>query len=145
MNDSSFLQVTIDFSLSHLLFPYIIQWVMAVLAILIAIVHGPDVVRSLQGRVAAQMPSRDGFDTRRLFGTLALLVLYFLSMDRVGQLFPNTGMGFLLTSIPFMFALSLLYVHDLDRRKLALIAANAVVSPLVAWFVLARLFFITLP
>lgn len=135
--------VAIDFDQSHLFFPGIIQWVLLILAVAIALVHGREFARNIRG--ASLLPDRDSFDVVRVFGTLGLVVLYFVSMNWVGQLFPNTGMGFLLMSIPFMIALSLLYVHDLDRKKLLVIVANAVLSPLVAWYVLAQLFFITLP
>ncbi|KEA64436.1 hypothetical protein ADIMK_1340 [Marinobacterium lacunae] len=66
-------------------------------------------------------------------------------MDAVGQLFPNTGMGFLLTSILFMLLLSLLYVHSLTRRVLLGIGLNSIIAPLVAWYVLGQLFAISLP
>jgi hypothetical protein len=49
------------------------------------------------------------------------------------------------TSIVFIFVLSLLYVHRVDRRKMLVLSLNAVISPSVAWFVLAHLFNITLP
>lgn len=81
----------------------------------------------------------------RLPGTLVLTVAYFLLMDYVGAFFPNMGFGFLFVSIPFIFCLSMLYVHDLDRKKLIAIVLNAIIAPSVAWLLLAKLFNITLP
>jgi hypothetical protein len=63
----------------------------------------------------------------------------------VGRIFPNTGLGFLFVSIPFIFVLSLLYAHRVDRRKLVAISLNALIAPGVAWYVLAKLFNISLP
>ena len=48
-------------------------------------------------------------------------------------------------SIPYMAALSLLYLHERDRTHLIRMGLNAVIAPVVAWFVLAKLFAITLP
>ncbi|KEA63950.1 hypothetical protein ADIMK_1878 [Marinobacterium lacunae] len=76
---------------------------------------------------------------------MVLVIVYFWSMDAVGQFFPNTGMGFLLTSIPFMLLLSLLYVHSLTRRVLLGIGLNSIIAPLAAWYVLGQLFAISLP
>ena len=44
-----------------------------------------------------------------------------------------------------MFLLSLLYLHQRDPYHLVLTAVNTVAAPLIAWYVLAKLFFITLP
>ena len=39
----------------------------------------------------------------RFFGTIAITVAYFLLMVPVGNLWPNTGLGFLICSIPYVF------------------------------------------
>jgi hypothetical protein len=36
-------------------------------------------------------------------------------------------------------------VHNLDRKKLLLIGMNSIVSPCIAWYVLAEMFNISLP
>ena len=84
-------------------------------------------------------------DKRRLFGALALTLVYFAAMQPVGLLCPNSGIGFLLTSIVYGFALSWLFVHDLDKRKWILIASSSVLTPLVVWTVFSTVFKITLP
>ncbi|SDJ16439.1 tripartite tricarboxylate transporter TctB family protein [Aliiruegeria lutimaris] len=137
--------VSIDFDQSHLFFPNIIHWVLVFLALSIVLVHGREIVRHVQGWKESYREHGLDYDRLRLFGTFGLVIAYFLLMNWVGQLFPNTGMGFLLVSMPFMALLSLLYVHDLDRKKFLLILANSVIAPLVAWYVLAQLFYITLP
>lgn len=139
------LQVAIDFPSSHLFFPQIMLWVLAGLALLIAVVHGREIAHNVRTRMAAPRDGRTGVDARRVLGTLGLVVVYFILMEQVGRMFPNEGFGFLFMSMPFMFALSLLYMHDRTRRKVALAAIVSVTGPLIAWYVLGRLFWITLP
>ena len=71
----------------------------------------------------------ENYDRIRLFGTIVGVIIYFLLMDYVGTLFPNTGLGFLLVSIPFIIFLSFLYVHDLNRRKTVIILLNSTIAP----------------
>ena len=143
--DKGFLSVHIDFSQSHLFFPNIIHWVLGILAIAILIVHRREIVDTLRAWRDKWMAREVDFDRLRLFGTIVIIVVYFMAMEPVGEFYPNTGFGFLVMSIPFMFLLSLLYVHEPNPKKLAIMGANAVIAPLVAWYLLAQLFFITLP
>lgn len=145
MNISDLCTITIEFDKSHLFFPRIIHWVLAIQLVLIAIF----VLRPFLREVSAgtkQLPfTKSHFDFFRFFGTLILTILYFLLMDFVGQFFPNTGLGFLIMSIPFMFLLALLYVHHRDKKHLIIITVVSIAAPIIAWYVLARLFAITLP
>ncbi len=139
------LSVQIEFSQSHLFFPNIVHWVLAILAVLILVVHRREIVATLRDWAGKWQRHELDVDRIRLIGTLVLVVAYFVLMERVGELFPNMGLGFLLMSIPFMFLLSLLYVHKVNLRKVLIMGANAVIVPFAAWYVLAELFFITLP
>ncbi len=67
-------------------------------------------------------------------------------MDFVGRLFPNQGLGFLITSIPFMFVMSFLLVgkENFKNHRVSILISS-VVTPLFAWILFAKLFFITLP
>ncbi|WP_319411226.1 tripartite tricarboxylate transporter TctB family protein [uncultured Cohaesibacter sp.] len=150
---SSLFKVSIDFSQSHLFFPNIIHWILLILALLIALTEGPRYLRkrralALEGngndKVAASKVASK-VDWLRLIGMLVLTILYFFAMEPVGEIFPNTGLGFLLTSIPFMFLLSILFVHEPGRREFVTIALSSIISPVVAWYVLAQMFQITLP
>ncbi|ODC05207.1 tripartite tricarboxylate transporter [Terasakiispira papahanaumokuakeensis] len=142
---SSWLDVKIDFDQSHLFFPHIIIGLLIMMAVLIMALEGRRFMSRLKlGDVSFSL-FQPGADKMRFFGTLILIVVYFWSMDAVGQLFPNMGMGFLLTSIPFILMMSLLYVHKFNRRKLLSIVLNAVIAPLVVWYVLGQWFAITLP
>ena len=143
--DTGPLSVHIDFSQSHLFFPNIVQWVLAILAVSILIVHRREILATLRGWVDTWRAREIHVDALRLGGTIVLVVAYFALMEPVGELSPNTGLGFLAMSIPFMFSLSLLYVHEPNPKKLLIMGANAVIVPFAAWYVLAQLFFITLP
>jgi hypothetical protein len=84
-------------------------------------------------------------DKLRFVGTLVLTIAYFLLMDYVGAFFPTQGLGFLFVTIPFIFLLSLLYMHEVGRKKILAISLNALIAPALAWYVLAQLFNISLP
>lgn len=144
-NLSELFRVQIDFDRSHLFFPTIVEWVLVGLMLVIVVVHGPRWVAQwrespLAGRVRAW-----DIDKRRLFGCLLLTPIYFAAMEPVGAINPNTGIGFLLTSYAFGFALSWLFVRDNNRRKTVLMFLNALITPTIVWFVFAYIFRITLP
>jgi len=142
---SSLFKVSINFKESHTFFPTIVVWVLLFLLLLIFLIHGIPYLRDLRSGKRKLTFSLAHMDKLRFGGTLVLTVAYFLLMDYVGTFFPNMGLGFLFVSIPFMFLLSLLYVHDINRRKLLAICLNALIAPTVAWYVLAQLFNISLP
>lgn len=145
MENSSLLAVKINFAESHLFFPTIVAWTLAFLLVLIIIFNGIPYLRSyLNGERTINL-SLENVDMLRLPGTLILTVAYFLLMDYVGALFPNMGYGFWFVSIPFIFFISILYVHDINRKKLVAIVLNSILAPSIAWFLLAKLFNITLP
>lgn len=137
--------VHIKFNESHLFFPTIVEWVLVVLLGAIVVVYGPAFVRDVRsGKRNLSFRGAD-FDKLRFFGTIVLTIVYFQSMDVVGQFFPNQGLGFLIMSIPFMFILSVLYVHGITRLRLAIIGLNALILPSIAWYTLENLFNISLP
>jgi len=142
---SSLFKVSVDFSRSHLLFPKIVTVVLLLLLLAIFLVYGIPYIRDVRRGKRTLSVSAKQFDRLRFFGTIVLTIVYFLSMDYVGNFFPNMGFGFLFMSVPFIFLLSLLCVHGLNRRKFLALSLNALIAPTVAWFVLARLFNISLP
>ena len=142
---SELFTVTIDFQQSHLFFPDIVHWMLLIIALLILVFEAPAYLREVRAGRKTLPFSNCRFDAGRVFGTLLLTLAYFLAMPWVGGFFPNTGLGFLLVSIPYMAALSLLYLHQRDRPHLVRMGLNAVIAPAIAWFVLAKLFAITLP
>ena len=115
------------------------------LLVIIAVLYGRKFYQDIRSGRRRVRFFQKNYDKIRLFGTIIGVVIYFVLMDYVGTLFPNTGLGFLLVSIPFMLFLSLLYVHDLDRRKAIIILLNSTIAPVTAWYILGNLFNITLP
>ncbi len=86
------------------------------------------------------------YDKVKLFGSIISVAVYFFLMDFIGRLFPNQGLGFLFASIPFMFVMSFLLVGKENfKNHRTSILVSTVVTPLFAWFLFAKIFFITLP
>lgn len=141
----SLLEVSIDFDQSHLFFPRLVLGLLAGMLVLLALVYRRRLAEIVSTRGAGMSFFVENADKFRLFSTLVLVVVYFMAMDYVGGLFPNTGLGFLLCSIVFIFLLSLVYAHELSRKVLFIIGCNALIAPLTAWIVLGKLFEITLP
>lgn len=141
----SFLEVTIPFEESHLFFPRIITVILLVLLAAILVSRRNRMLPCLRHAGQVLASSGSGFDRMRFFGTLILTAAYFYLMSVVGDLFPNTGYGFMIVSIPYIFLLSVLYVDNRSRRNLVIIGLNAVIAPALAWYIFAQLFRITLP
>jgi putative tricarboxylic transport membrane protein len=142
---SHILEVKVDFSREHLLFPSIIEWVLVVLALAIVVTHAPRWVAAYRSASIGERIRGWKVDTRRLIGCLILTPVYFAAMQPVGSLAENTGVGFLITSCVYVFALSWLFVRDNNRRKTIAMTLNALITPTLVWFVFARIFRITLP
>ncbi|WP_265519963.1 tripartite tricarboxylate transporter TctB family protein [Nitratireductor luteus] len=134
-------KVTVDFETSHLVFPTIIACVLTLLGIVIVIRDRRRIAAS--GTYWAEVLGK--MDKVRFFGTIALTLVYFSLMVPVGNIWPNTGMGFLLCSIPFVFLSGVLFLHDRDIRSILTIGVVAVVSPTLVWWLFTDLFFLTLP
>ena len=141
MSLDSLLRVTIDFKTSHLLFPIIIGTLLAVLFLAILATQW----RSIGATLATRPAWPAGIDQMRFFGTIALTIVYFLTMPPLGDLYPNTGFGFAVCSIPYLFALGALYLHHRGPRQLLAVGLNAVIAPLVVWYLFSELFNISLP
>lgn len=142
---SSLFEVSIDFDKSHLFFPTLISILIGVMLVWITVVNRHRLMAKFRGEQGGFSFWEEGADKFRLIATLVLVVAYFYLMDVVGQQFPNTGKGFLFTSIPFMFLLSIVYVHGITRRVLTIITLNSLIAPFAAWYLLGQVFGITLP
>lgn len=134
-------RVTIDFETSHLIFPILIASILGLLGLAI-------VIRDRKSIVAAGGHWSGIFakmDKTRFLGTLALTILYFTAMVPVGDIWPNTGMGFLLCSIPLVAGTGLLFMHDRSLKAALPMLIVAVVAPTVVWWLFTDLFYLTLP
>ena len=135
------LSVSINFETSHLLFPKLIGAILLLLGAAILVTHRRAIMNSgaMWSRILADM------DKPRFFGTLILTVIYFLLMVPVGDRWPNTGLGFLICSIPFVAAISILYMHDRSPRSLIPVLIVAVAAPTFVWWLFTYVFALTLP
>ncbi|MCA0997126.1 tripartite tricarboxylate transporter TctB family protein [Alloyangia pacifica] len=134
-------RVTIDFQTSHLIFPTIIAIVLGLLGLAI-------VIRD-RARIAAAgsywRASWSAMDKPRFLGALALTLLYFSLMVPVGDIWPNTGLGFLLCSIPYVLATGILFMHERGFRQILPLLIVAVVGPTFVWWLFTYPLFLTLP
>ena len=144
-NNPSLFDVSIEFSKSHLFFPNIILWILAGLFVLIVILYGGSFFRDIKSGKRKIHFFCENYDKFRLISTFILLPAYIYMMDVIGEYYPNSGLGFLLATIPFMLILSLIYVHNLDRKKALIIVINSALSPLFVWYTFGTLFNISLP
>ncbi|XDA99919.1 tripartite tricarboxylate transporter TctB family protein [Sulfitobacter sp. LCG007] len=134
-------RVTIDFDTSHLIFPSMIGLVLALLGLAILIRDHRAILSS--GRMWATT-LRD-MDKLRFFGALACTILYFLLMVPVGNIWPNSGYGFLICSVPYVIALGLLFMHERIRGAIVAMLAVAFIAPPLVWWLFSEVLFLTLP
>ncbi|MGB0664907.1 MAG: tripartite tricarboxylate transporter TctB family protein [Pontibacterium sp.] len=140
---SSLNTVVIDFDQSHLFFPRIIITILIVLGLVIVVTQGRPVLRAI--RSGDYQFFEKNADFFRLAATLALVPAYFWVMDFIGSVLPNMGLGFLLSSIPFVFLMSMLYCHEKTRRNITIIVANSLIAPTFVWVVLYHFFLVSMP
>ena len=134
-------RVTIDFETSHLVFPTLIAIILAVLGLAILVTRRHEIAASgaYWHRTLGRM------DKLRFFGTIALTIVYFSLMVPVGNVWPNTGLGFLICSIPYVLLTGVLFLHQRGARQLLPVIVTAVVAPTLVWWLFTDLFFLTLP
>lgn len=136
-----FTHVHVNFETSQLIFPTIMAWILALLGLAILITHRRSILAS--GGYWRGIVQR--LDKIRFFGTIVLMLIYFSLMEPVGNIWPNTGMGFLICSIPFVFLTGLLYLHQRGGRNLLPLLAASLIAPTLVWWLFADLFYLTLP
>jgi hypothetical protein len=136
-----FTQVTIDFQTSHLIFPTVVGGILALLSLTIAVTRW----QSLAGVVPYWGRILRDLDKVRFLGALALTVAYFSAMVPVGDIWPNTGIGFLSCSIPFLALSGLLFMHERRRSSLLILMAVSIAAPTFVWWLFGQVFFLTLP
>lgn len=142
---SSLFNVSIDFGTSHLFFPHIIHWILAILFAFILVLKVLPFLAAVRRGERTLPIIGEPMHVGLFIGTLVLIAAYFYLMGVIGELFPYTGLGFLFTSIVFVFLMSLMFMGRKSRRKVITALVNAIVAPTLAWFILGKLFYITLP
>lgn len=148
LENSDFLSISIDFEKSHLFFPRIIIGVIILLLVIIGVKELVKRIRAgnLKESIKGFRFFEENYDKLKLYGSIVSVACYFYFMDIIGRFFPNQGLGFLITSIPFMFIMSFLLVGK-ENFKIhrTSILISSVITPLFAWILFAKLFYITLP
>ncbi|MEM5467301.1 tripartite tricarboxylate transporter TctB family protein [Celeribacter marinus] len=134
-------KVVIDFEQSHLLFPRLVATVLGLLLLTILLRDRKRILNAGQ----TWRITLNRMDKPRFFGAIALTLMYFSSMVPVGNVWPNTGMGFLLCSVPFVFCVGALFMHDRPKRALGVLALIAIVGPTCVWWLFTYPFYLTLP
>ena len=137
----SWTQITIDFQQSHLFFPKIVSVILLLLGAAILVRDR----RQIAGARAFWRTTFARMDKLRFFGALGLTLVYFTLMVPVGDIWPNTGRGFLFCSIPYVFLIGLLFMHERDLRGVVPLAIVALVGPIFVWWLFTYPFFLTLP
>jgi len=138
---SSILKPHIDFDMSHLIFPAIISIVLVLFGLAIIIRDRKSIMQS----VAFWKKTFGNMNKLRFFGTLVATVIYFTLMQAVGDIWPNTGYGFLICSMPFVFATGLLYMGRYRQVPVLIMSVISIVAPTLVWWLFSDVFFLTLP
>ncbi|MGF1760636.1 tripartite tricarboxylate transporter TctB family protein [Photobacterium sagamiensis] len=146
MSESFFalLDVSVDFDTSQWFFPKIVLTLMALLLAVIFILDKDKIISNVKTLLKFKESNKNTNITKIVL-SVVLLIVYFLSMEWLGELFPNTGYGFLIASIPFMFVLSLFYLPKVEKNEIIAVSINSIMSPVIAWYTLGVVFGITLP
>jgi hypothetical protein len=141
----SLFNISIDFSNVQWFFPKIISALLVITFFLVIIKKRSSILAGIKQGTHSLSGRNKDFHRGRVFGTILLIAIYFYGMNAIGNLFPNTGYGFLLASIPFTFLLSLLYVDTVTLTRIMFLLVNAIISPCIIWLLFGRLFSLPLP
>lgn len=146
--NSDFFSIAIDFEKSHLFFPRIMVGVIILLLLIIGL---QNLIKRLRaGNLKESLKGfrffEENYDKIKLYGSMISVGIYFYLMDFIGRFFPNQGLGFLISSIPFMFIMSFLFIGKENfKNHRTSILISSVATPLLAWILFGKIFFITLP
>lgn len=125
------------YSTSHLFFPKLIITLLIVLGAIIVIPKAVAALRATRDGSAKKFHFFvENYDKVKLFGTVALMILYILALEL---------MGFLPASVLFVFLFNVLFCGTLEKKSLLISAVIAVVFPVAVWLIFGKLFNVTLP
>ncbi len=128
--------INVVYSTEHWIVPRIIMGVLVVLLLAIIITEGRARVKA--GCAFFEKPGKfflDGYDKKKLWGTLILFAGYIFTIDKV---------GFTVTSMIFVFLFNLLYT-GLGKKQLIVSLIISIVAPLLISILFGVIFNITLP
>lgn len=130
------LTLNFKFSESHLVFPRITTNILIFLGALILI---SNIYKKYKAGTLTQFRFKffkEGFDKFKFFGTMGLLVGYVLMLERI---------GFLTSSIVFVFLATMLFYGNLQKKTIIISIVNSLATSYIIWFIFGKLINITLP
>ena len=135
---SDFFNIKIVYSRSQMIVPKIVFVILIILAVVILFQSIMDAKK--KNRPFMDFKSKkffiDHFDKMKLFGTVALLILYIMGMNLL---------GFIVSSIIFISLFNILYTGKKEPKSIAISIGISIVETLLIWFVFGYIFNITLP
>jgi hypothetical protein len=131
-------KIKIIHSQSHLVFPKI---VIGVLLILLVVMIIQAIVKARkENKPLLNLKNKkffvENYDKIKLFGSLALFVLYVLSLELL---------GFLIASIVFITLFNILFAATKSKKSLINSVIISVIASFTLWFLFGYVFNITLP
>jgi hypothetical protein len=132
-----FFKLTVQYSTSHLFFPKIVISILIFLSVVIGVKHVIIRLRNKQPVITGgwRFFAKDA-DLIMLFGGFFVFALYVLALK---------PMGFLLSSMLFIFLFNLLFCRTRKLRSILISVLISILSSLFAWYLFGVLIKITLP
>lgn len=130
------LTIDIKYDEYHIIFPKIIMGILILLLVLMLI---KALIKRLKDGSLTQFKFKffeENYDKLKFFGTIGLLLAYVFVLEMV---------GFIASSIVFMFLLTILLRGNFQRNTLVISLVNSVTTSVLVWFFFGYLFDITLP
>ncbi len=128
--------INVVYSTEHWIVPRIVIGVLIIMLAAIIITEGR--ARVKEGGAFFEKPGKffkDGYDKKKLWGSLILFVGFIFVIDKV---------GFTVTSIIFVFLFNLLYTGT-GKKQIIVSVIIAIVAPLLISILFGVIFNITLP
>ncbi|MBM4761044.1 tripartite tricarboxylate transporter TctB family protein [Bacillus sp. B15-48] len=129
-------KINLQYDEYHVIFPRII---LTILIILLLMMFVKFLYKFIKEKKQVNFRFKffgDNFDKFKFFGTAGLLIVYVLMLEII---------GFIISSIGFMFLLTVLLRGDFKRNTLMISVINSVTTSVIVWFFFGYLFDITLP
>ncbi|SFJ80570.1 Tripartite tricarboxylate transporter TctB family protein [Halobacillus dabanensis] len=130
------LTVELTFSEYHIIFPRIIITILLILGAMIVFRYFYKRVKQGSSKKREFSFFMANYDKSKLFGSAILLFLYPFMMELL---------GFLISTILFMFVITLLFIGKVQKKALFTSLTNALATTFVVWYVFGQVFDITLP
>ncbi|WP_436371622.1 tripartite tricarboxylate transporter TctB family protein [Cytobacillus sp. BC1816] len=129
------LTIEMTYSEYHLIFPRLVFKILIFLIIVMFLLHLGKRIKTGNFTFKPKF-FKGNYDKQKFFGTILLLIGYVFLLEII---------GFLASSILFMFVIMLLFVGNLKRKSIIVSVLNSVVTSFAIWYLFGTVFNITLP